>query len=56
MTITMEMDRETKNTFRFTELTGKDDTPKIGVVYVPKATLKELGWKGQAIQIELKTA
>jgi len=44
MTITFDPERETKNTWRYTErLVGGLEVPKIGTLYVPKATLKELG-------------
>lgn len=38
--VVMEFDRETKRTRRYAE-TG--DEPLIGVLYVPKSTLKKLG-------------
>lgn len=45
ITVQFVAERDTKNTIRFTEvLTGPLDTPKIGTLYVSKATLKELGY------------
>lgn len=42
--VTFDPERETKNTWRFEERLGSPlDTPRIGTVYVPKATLRELG-------------
>lgn len=44
--VTFGIDRETKNTIRFNEVTENFlDTPKVGTIYVPKATLKELGYE-----------
>ena len=45
MKVTFEFERDTKNTIRFKEvLNGPLDTPKIGTLYVSKATLKEIGY------------
>lgn len=54
--VTFEVEKETKNTFKFKEVTGGPlDTPKIGTLYVPKATLKEIGYApGSQLTIELK--
>ena len=41
-TVTMKADRETKNTWRFTEV-GDPDDHKIGTLYVPKDTLDAIG-------------
>jgi hypothetical protein len=39
------MEKATKNTIRFTEkVDGTLDTPTLGTIYVPKATLKQMGW------------
>lgn len=45
-TVEMRMEKATKNTVKFEEIL-KDDlaSPKIGVLYVPKTTLSEIGWK-----------
>lgn len=55
MTITFTKEKETKNTVRFTEQVRADtDAPKVGTLYVPKATLNELNWhEGQALVMEL---
>ncbi|MCD7866757.1 MAG: hypothetical protein LUG62_00825 [Clostridiales bacterium] len=46
MNVTFEMEKATKNTIRFTEVLNDElDAPKIGTIYVPKATLSEIGWK-----------
>lgn len=57
MTIKMEMERATKNTIRFTEiLEDALSAPAIGNLYIPKSTLKEIGWKeGKRIQLDIKT-
>lgn len=52
MQVIFVADRTTKNTVRFIE-PGEDT--KIGMLYVPKATLKELGWsEGRKLMIEVK--
>ena len=43
MTILMREEKQTKNTVRFAE---EAEAPKIGTLYVPKATLREIGYKG----------
>lgn len=57
MTVEFKMDRATKNTIRFAEVTESDlDAPKIGTIYVPKATLKVLGFKdGGTLVVEIST-
>lgn len=51
-------EKETKNTVRFTEvLEGKLTNPAIGTIYVPKETLKAMGWNdGDDIEIDIKNA
>ena len=45
VTVNFEMEKETKNTIRFKEVVADLlDTPKVGTIYVPKATLKEIGY------------
>lgn len=45
MTVSFEMEKETKNTIRFKEVVEDFlDTPKVGTLYVPKATLKQIGY------------
>lgn len=55
MEIKMFMEKATKNTIRFTEvLENEFDAPKIGTIYIPKATLGQIGWKeGKAVRIVL---
>ncbi len=55
MTVTMKMEKATKNTIRFEEILESElDAPKIGSIYIPKATLGELGWKeGDTLTIEI---
>lgn len=55
MKVTMNMEKATKNTIRFTEVLESElDAPSIGVIYVPKATLKAIGWKeGKALTVEI---
>jgi hypothetical protein len=40
VTVTMTLDKETTRTIRYKEDT---ENPRIGVIYIPKATLAELG-------------
>lgn len=56
MKITMTADKETKNTVRFAEVVPNKETPaKIGIVYMPKDTLQEMGWKvGMGLTFEAK--
>ncbi len=56
MKVTFEFERDTKNTIRFKEvLNGPLDTPKIGTLYVSKATLKEIGYT-EGVKIEATVA
>lgn len=56
MNVIFKMEKATKNTIRFTEqLENELDAPKIGTIYVPKATLTVLGWKdGKTLIVGLK--
>lgn len=55
MTITLRMEKATKNTIRFEEVLASElDAPKIGTIYIPKSTLGEIGWKeGDTITVDL---
>ena len=45
VTVTLEFEKATKNTIRFAEVLASElDAPVIGTIYVPKATLKQIGW------------
>lgn len=45
MTVKMQMEKATKNTIKFTEILEHEfDAPKVGTIYIPKATLGILGW------------
>ena len=51
MKVTFTAEKETKNTVRFKEVS---DTPVIGLVYIPKKTLQEIGYKdGDCIVMEI---
>ena len=56
MKVSFEMEKDTKNTIRFREVVGGPlDTPKVRTIYVPKATLKEIGYEvGKQLTIDLK--
>lgn len=55
ITVSFEMEKDTKNTIRFKEVVpGPLDTPKIGTIYVPKVTLKEIGYEvGKELSIDV---
>lgn len=55
VTVRFELEKETKNTIRFKEVVADLlDTPKVGTIYVPKATLKEIGYtQGAALNMDL---
>ena len=55
MTVKFTMEKATKITIRFAEVLENElDAPKIGTVYVPKATLGAIGWKdGKVLAMEL---
>jgi len=57
MRVSFEFEKETKNTIRFKEvLDGPLDVPNIGTLYVPKQTLKQIGYKeGSKLIVELKS-
>lgn len=57
VTVSFELEKETKNTIRFKEVVADMlDTPKVGVIYVPKATLKEIGYsQGAQLTMDLYT-
>ncbi len=40
ITVPFEREKETKNTVRFKE---RDEGDRVGMIYVPKATVRELG-------------
>lgn len=55
MTVTFKQEKVTKNTIKFAEVLENDlDAPKIGTLYVQKATLKEIGWTdGKRLTVEI---
>ena len=54
-TVSFEMEKDTKNTIRFKEvLDGPLDVPQLGTIYVPKTTLKEIGYEvGKQLTVDL---
>jgi hypothetical protein len=42
LTVKLERERETKTTVRYRE-PAESDPQRMGIVYIPKSTLKELG-------------
>lgn len=45
MSVTFKMEKATKNTIRFEEVLESElSAPVIGSIYIPKATLGQLGW------------
>lgn len=55
MKVEFTQDKVTKNTIRFTEVLESElDVAQVGTVYVPKATLKQIGWSdGKKLAMEL---
>ena len=55
MKVTFEFEKDTKNTIRFKEvLNGPLDVANIGTLYVPKMTLKAIGYQeGQKLEVTL---
>lgn len=55
VTVSFEMEKETKNTIRFKEVVADMlDTPKVGTIYVPKQTLKAIGYaQGKQLKMDL---
>ena len=55
MRVAFTMEKATKNTIRFEEVLESElAAPKVGSVYVPKATLGEIGWKeGDVLTIDI---
>lgn len=53
--VNFEFEKDTKNTIRFKEvLNGPLDAPSIGTLYVPKQSLKAIGYKeGQQLVVTL---
>lgn len=58
MKTTFSFEKETKNTIRFNEdLEGPLDAPVIGTLYVPKQTLKGIGYKeGDKLSVNIDIA
>lgn len=57
MKVTFEFEKETKHTIRFKEADiGPLDSAKIGTLYVPKASLKEIGYtEGAQLEVTVVT-
>lgn len=57
VTVSFEMEKDTKNTIRFKEVVGGPlDVPCIGTIYVPKTTLKEIGYEpGKQLELTIST-
>ena len=55
MQVKFKMEKATKNTIRFTEVLEHElDAPKIGTIYIPKATLGSVGWaEGKELVVDL---
>lgn len=56
-TVKFELEKETKNTIRFKEIVPSMlDTPKVGTIYVPKTTLKEISYEvGKKLCLDIYT-
>ena len=57
MKVTFEFEKDTKNTIRFKEvLNGPLDVANIGTLYVPKMTLKAIGYQeGQKLEVTISS-
>jgi hypothetical protein len=55
MKVILDFEKDTKNTIRFKEANvGPLDVPKVGTLYVPKTTLKEIGYiEGAQLELNL---
>lgn len=57
ITITLNMEKPTKNTVKFAEVTANEWVPEIlGSVYVQKSALAEIGFNGGKIKISITTS
>lgn len=58
MKIEFKMEKATKNTIKFQEIVENElSAPKIGSLYVQKATLGSLGWsEGDTLVVNLNVA
>lgn len=58
MQVKFKMEKATKNTIRFMEVLANElDAPKIGTIYVPKATLGSVGWAdGKQLVVDLSVS
>ena len=56
MKVEIKMEKATKNTIKFNEVLENElSAPKIGSLYVQKATLANLGWsEGATLVVDLK--
>lgn len=53
-TVKFELEKVTKNTIRFREVVASPlDIPTVGVVYVPKTTLRDIGWNDGPLLMDL---
>ena len=58
VTVNFKMEKATKNTIRFSEVLEDElAAPVIGTIYVPKATLGNIGWKeGKLLSVSVSVA
>lgn len=56
MKVEFKMEKATKNTIKFNEILENElSAPKIGTLYVQKATLGSMGWsEGATLVVDLK--
>lgn len=56
VTVRMEHFKECNHSHRFQESTAGPSPAIVGNIYVPKATLSQLGWKyGESITVTIET-
>ena len=58
--VTVAPAKDTTNTIMFSEVLDTENDPlavaAIGNIYVPKRTLKDMGWKGERLTVNITTA
>lgn len=56
-TVKFELEKVTKNTIRFREVVESPlDVPVVGVIYVPKTTLRDIRWSDGLLTMDLYVA
>ena len=56
VTVEFTMEKETKGTFRYSEVTEGLNEPKIGALYIRKSALAEMGFKEAPAKLTVTVA